>query len=296
MAADDIDLRRGDARAVIARHGAELQSWTVGPHDLVWSGDAPYWPRRAPLLFPIVGRCNGNRLQVDGRPYPIGGHGFARDRDFTLVDRGDDHATFVLRDDPGTHEQFPFAFTLTVTYRLGDTALETTARVGNPGDVSLPYAMGFHPAFRWPFAGSTAAHEIRFDRPERADVPVITPQGLFAPERQTVPLTRGGTRLALAHDLFLADALCFLDANSRGLAFDNGAGHVLRVTVEDLPHLALWTKEGAPFLCIEGWTGHGDPEGFAGDIGRKPSMRVLAPGAEAAHVFRCALEPAGQDR
>ncbi len=292
MPADDIGLRRGDARAVIARHGAELQSWTVGPHDLVWSGDAPYWPRRAPLLFPIVGRCNDNTLHVGGRAHAIGGHGFARDRDFILAGRSNDHATFVLRDDADTHEQFPFAFTLTVTYRLTDLALETTATVGNPGDVPLPYAMGFHPAFRWPFAGSTAVHAIRFDHAERPAVPVITPQGLFAPERRTVPLTAGDTRLALDHDLFLADALCFLEANSRGLTFDNGAGLAVRITVQDLPHLALWTKEGAPFLCIEGWTGHGDPVGFADDITRKPSMRLLKPGAEASHVFRCALEQA----
>jgi galactose mutarotase-like enzyme len=275
---------------VIARHGAELQSWTVGGHDLVWSGDAPFWPRRAPLLFPIVGRCNGGMLHVDGRDFAIGGHGFTRDSDFTLVDRTDDQARFVLRDDAATQAQFPFAFRLTVTYRLSDDGLETTAVVGNPGDRPLPYAMGFHPAFRWPLAGSAAVHEIRFDRPEQAAVPTITSDGLFAPEMRPVPLTDGGTRLALHHDLFLGDALCFLNAASTGLTFANDQGQALRVTVQDLPHLALWAKDGAPFLCIEAWTGHGDPVGFSSDIREKPSMRQLAPGAEAAHVFACVFQ------
>ncbi len=290
MAGDEIELRQGNARAVIARHGAELQSWSVGDHDLLWSADPPYWPRRAPLLFPIVGRCNANTLHVDGRAFTIGGHGFARDRDFTLVDHADDHATFVLRDDPGTRAQFPFPFTLTVTHRLSADTIETTAVVGNPGDRPLPYAMGFHPAFRWPFGSASAAYEIRFDRPEKADVPVITTEGLFAAERRPVPLTGGGTRLALHHDLFLADALCFLDAASTGMTFANDQGQALRVTVQDLPHLALWTKDAAPFLCLEAWTGHGDPVGFTGDIGGKPSMRQLVPGAEAAHVFACAFQ------
>lgn len=287
MAGDDIELRQGNACAVIARHGAELQSWSVDGHDLVWSGDPPFWPRRAPLLFPIVGRCSGGTLHVDGRGFAIGGHGFARDSDFTLTARTDDSATFTLRDNADTRAQFPFAFTLAVTYRLAADSLEATAAVGNPGVVPLPYAMGFHPAFRWPLAGSAAAHEIRFDRPEKAEVPVVTTDGLFAAETRPVPLTDGGTCLTLAHDLFLADALCFLDAASTGLTFGNGRGQALRITLRDLPHLALWTKDGAPFLCIEGWTGHGDPVGFAGDIREKPSMRLLAPGSEAAHVFAC---------
>ncbi|MFX8266481.1 aldose 1-epimerase family protein, partial [Acinetobacter baumannii] len=92
------------------RHGAELQLWSVGNRDLLWSGDPPYWPRRAPLLFPIVGRCNGNSLHVGGRRHAIGGHGFARDSDFLLVSRADDHATLVLRDDAATRAQFPFPF------------------------------------------------------------------------------------------------------------------------------------------------------------------------------------------
>jgi len=179
---------------------------------------------------------------------------------------------------------------LSVTHRLSADTIETTAVVANPGAGPLPYAMGFHPAFRWPFGSASAAHEIRFDRPEKAQVPVITPDGLFAPEMRPVPLTDGGTRLALDHDLFLADALCFLDAASTGLTFANDQGQALRVTVRDLPHLALWTKDGAPFLCLEAWTGHGDPVGFTGDITRKPSMRLLAAGAEAAHVFACAFQ------
>jgi hypothetical protein len=50
----------------------------------------------------------------------------------------------------------------------------------------------------------------------------------------------------------------------------------------------LWTKPGAPYLCIESWTGHGDPEGFAGDIFEKPSMRILPPGESARHRVRYA--------
>ena len=82
------------------------------------------------------------------------------------------------------------------------------------------------------------------------------------------------------------EALCFLDIASRGAVFDNGAGARLRIDLENFPHLALWSRPPAPFLCIEAWTGHGDPVGFAGDISDKPSMLLLPPGARARHAAR----------
>ena len=86
--------------------------------------------------------------------------------------------------------------------------------------------------------------------------------------------------------------MCFLDIASRRVAFDNGAGLRLSATLDNFPHLALWARPPAPFLCIEAWTGHGDPVGFDGDISDKPSMRLLAPGAMARHAAHFAVEPA----
>ena len=51
------------------------------------------------------------------------------------------------------------------------------------------------------------------------------------------------------------------DVASRGVRFDHGAGSV-RVAWRNLPDLGLWTKPGAPFLCIEPWAGYSDPAGF----------------------------------
>jgi galactose mutarotase-like enzyme len=42
--------------------------------------------------------------------------------------------------------------------------------------------------------------------------------------------------------------------------------------------LGLWTKPGAPFVCIEPWHGITDPAGFAGDFLQKPGVFVLPPG------------------
>ena len=106
----------------------------------------------------------------------------------------------------------------------------------------------------------------------------ISPRGLFRPTSRPVPLD--GRDLPLTEELLASEALCFLDVRSRGLRFRAPDGCAIRIETEGFPHLALWTRPGAPFLSIESWTGHGDPEGFAGDITEKPSIRLLPAGGE----------------
>jgi galactose mutarotase-like enzyme len=50
----------------------------------------------------------------------------------------------------------------------------------------------------------------------------------------------------------------------------------------DAPYLGIWTKPGAPFICIEPWHGLADPEGFSGDFSAKPGVFVVSPDADVA--------------
>lgn len=205
-----------------------------------------------------------------------------------MVEQGVEFARLRLEADAGTRAQYPFDFRLDAVYALEESALVWALEATNFGDEPMPYALGLHPGFCWPLAGSVAEHAFTFDAPERADVPVIAPGGLFSTERRAVPLD--ARRLMLTPQLMAQEALCFLDITSRGAVFDNGAGVQLRVELDEFPHLALWARPPAPFLCIEAWTGHGDPVGFTGELSDKPSMRVLAPGATARHAVRFSLE------
>ena len=45
-------------------------------------------------------------------------------------------------------KQFPFAHTLTMTYRLSDGALEVRTRIDNLSTEPMPVAIGFHPYFQ----------------------------------------------------------------------------------------------------------------------------------------------------
>lgn len=285
---ETILLGGGSDAAVISRRGAELLSWRSGGADMVWTPDPDVWRQTAPLLFPVVGWTRDGRVRVGERAYPLGLHGFAWRRQFEVSRKSDDEAVFILEDDDETLALYPFAFRLEARFRLRPGELSVSLTVGNRDWRPLPYAVGLHPAFCWPLAGSSAPHAIRFAAAERPEVPVIAPGGLFSSRTRPIPLD--GTSLPLSPALMADEALCFLNAASRRLIYDNGAGASLAVELDDFPHIALWALPPAPFLCIEAWTGHGDPEGFDGDLYEKPSMRLLAPGESARHGATFRLE------
>ena len=288
MALKLIELTAGRSRLRLASRGAEPLAWSVDGLDLLWQVEPAVWPQTAPILFPVVGWTRDGQVRHRGQTYPLGLHGFAAGRDFAVAEQGADFVRFRLEADEATWALYPFDFRLDAIYRIEETALAWALEVANLGSEPMPYALGLHPGFRWPLAGSAAAHAFIFDAPERPQVPVIAPGGLFSPERRAIPLD--GRRLAITPELMAQEALCFLEIASRGAVFDNGAGVRLRVDLDDFAHLALWARPPAPFLCIEAWTGHGDPVGFVGELSEKPFMRLLAPGATARHSVRFSLE------
>ncbi len=282
-----IEISSGDAVARIARRGAELKSWSVGGRELIWRGDENFWADSAPILFPVVGWTRDG-IVVEGRRYPLGLHGFAREQDFIVAEQTPDRVVFRLAANPATQTLYPFEFLLEIDYTIKNNEIIVVLDVLNEDRKILPFACGLHPGFVWPLPGADGPHFLRFDREEKPEVPVIAPGGLFSSKIRKIPLQ--GRELALTPSLF-EEALCFLDARSAGLDFfsrDAAGGEkpLLRMELGNFPHIALWSRPGAPFLCLEAWTGHGDPEDFEGDIFAKPSMRRLIPGESA----RCAAK------
>jgi galactose mutarotase-like enzyme len=266
-----------------------MRAWRAGGLDLLWSPDPSVWNAVSPVLFPVVGWCRDGMARAKGLARPMPVHGFAAARDFACARIDDARMRFQLEDDAGTRAHYPYRFQLTLEYALEPRALTIEARVSNPGDEPMPYAFGLHPGFRWPLFGAAAqAHRIVFAQAEAAHTPVIAPGGLFSQARRAVPLE--GRALPLAPELFAQEALCFLDAHSRSLAYEGPAG-AIEAEAEGFAHWALWSRPGAPFLCVEAWTGHGDPVGFEGELAQKPSMILLAPGETRTHrvFFRLRL-------
>ncbi|MDB5594646.1 MAG: Aldose 1-epimerase [Hyphomicrobiales bacterium] len=274
----DFYLKAGDAIARFSVFGAECREWSVAGRRLTWNGDPATWAGIAPVLFPVCGWSRDGTIRVGDAKHPMPVHGFAAQSLFEANQVSACELRFTLSADADTRTCYPYEFTLEVSYRLSETALEVLLRVGNAGSVPMPYACGLHPGFLWD--GGEGAHHLLFEAEERGRVPIIAPGGLFSQE--TRPVALRGRVLDLGHGLFSAEALCFLDTASRRFSFDGPRGR-LDVHAPDFPHLVLWSRDGAPFLAIESWTGTGDPEGFRGDFSDRPSMIHLPAGERREH-------------
>jgi galactose mutarotase-like enzyme len=273
--------------AEISTLGAELRVLKdEAGRDLLSDGPPEYWTGRAPFLFPIVGAVNEEVIRLDGQAYPMAKHGFARKSEFVVVEQAADRATFRLAASEATRARYPFDFRLDITHSIDGTALRTEALLTNPGQVPLPASFGFHPALRWPlpWGGARDDHRLVFAEAEPAPIRRIDPDsGLVFPDPRPTPVE--GDMLAPRDALFVEDALIFDRLNSRSLRYGVPGERMIGVEFPDMPLLGVWTKPGAPFLCIEPWQGLADPIGYDGDFRAKPYVIELAPGAERRFVM-----------
>ena len=277
--------------AVIAAKGAEPVSLKDSSGaELLWQA-GPEWPRRAPVLFPIVGRLAGDTLRSGGRAYRLTQHGFARDAQFEWLERSADRARVALSDDETTREKYPFAFRLELDYRVDGASFSARARVTNPSsDTVLPFSIGAHPGFRWPLVDGVPkeAHVLEFVEQETGPSRSVV-GGLLGPEQ---PLPFDGRTLALEPGLFADDAVVLPSVASRSVRYvaatpSGEVARALSISWRGYDDLGVWSPpSGAPFLCVEPWRGMASPEGWDGTFIDKPGISRLEPGATASFEWR----------
>ncbi len=265
----------GGVSAVVRADGAELCSLRdAAGRELLWDA-GPGWPNHSPVLFPIVGQVAEDRILVDGRPYPMGRHGFARRRRFAWAGQATDHCRLELRDDEESRAAFPFPFRLALAYRAADGALHVEYELTNPGPEVLPASLGAHPAFRWPLAnGAQTECRIEFSDEEPGPIRRLD-SGLLRPAAQPSPVQ--GRVLPLDPALFADDAIIMPAPRSRSLRYlCPGAG--IEFAWHGFPQLGLWQKPGAALLCIEPWHGTASPADWDGEFRDKPGLMLIPPG------------------
>ncbi len=273
----------------IAPLGAELQSIRDPEGRNYLHDGTSFWTGRAPLLFPIVGALKNDAHEVDGKVYTLAKHGFARRAIFEVADTAPDRALFRLKDSEATRAAYPYKFQLDTAFSLVGAKLIMAATVTNTDTRPIPVAFGFHPGFAWPLpgAGERLNHAINFAVDEPGPLTRIGADALIARELAS-PVK--GRRLSLTDELFEDGALIFLSLNGRSLRFGpaDGGSPALKIEFEGMPHLGIWTKPGAPFLCIEPWSGYASPNRFSGPLTEKPGSVNLAPGE--AKIFAMSVE------
>ncbi len=255
-----INLHNDTISMQIALLGAEPQSLINKKTGLeyLWSGDKQFWPRRAPLLFPMTGPTKNNQIEASGTTYPMPNNGFARDLAFTLLSASEHEATFVLEESEATLCFYPYGFRLSVTYTLLEDGFKAEAEIYAKDD--LFFTFGWHPAFNLDINGNDTpleSYRVTFEKAESVDrkrpvdgVFVLEPN--FLDNEKELPLSREETDKGPI-------ILNGLTSKWVTLSSDRGP-HGVRVQRGNLDTLVIWTvaPKHAQYLCIEPMHSFGD--------------------------------------
>lgn len=271
----------------VAAKGAELQS-VMSPDgtEYLWQGDPAFWPRRSPLLFPIIGALPGGTFAYAGKTYKLGNHGFVRDLEFREASRSADSLRLELGSDEANLALYPFRFKLAVTYKVRGDTLEVGYEVANADSRTMPFSIGAHPAFRAPLGlgESREDFDLVFEKPETVDRHFLNADNLRTGE--SASFLRGSDGVPVSPDLFERGAIVLKDQVSRKLCLRSRvSGRFVELSFPDFPYLGIWSPKGdCPFVCIEPWFGVMPLVGSTQDLERKEGVLALGPGA----VFRAA--------
>jgi len=234
-----------ESRVEIApRRGALVTSFQVRGRELLYLerdtlADASKNVRGGiPVLFPAPGKLRGDTFTRDGKSGAMKQHGFARNMSWTphtIADATHAEVTLTLRADERTRAQYPWDFSAALTFSLCGSRLSIRHRVHNTGDVTLPFALGYHPYF-----------VVTDKRP--ADVQTAATRAYDNVTKRVVPFT--GFDLTLPEvDLYL------LDHGSSVSALSLGDGTRMQVSCSsEFTRFVVWTVAGKDYVCLEPWT------------------------------------------
>ena len=261
-------------RIRIAHAGAELSSvWHKGNRkEYLWQGDPAFWPRKAPVLFPAVGKLKENSYTYAGAGFSLPQHGFARDREFSVLHKSDTAITFVLRSDEASMKAYPFPFELKIGYELEGTGLAVRYEVQNTGKSPMYFSIGAHPGFTCPLHDNEKISDyyLEFEEAETLDRHLLD-EGLFNGRTERVMTDQ--KILELDEELFAKDAIVFKDMRSSQMILKSKrSDYRLTFRFPGFPYFGIWKKPGAPFICLEPWLGIADSIHHTGEIEKKEGI------------------------
>ena len=245
------------------KSGAELTSIQYNGKEILFQGAQVldnngniYWKRQAPILFPIVGQLKNSQTQIEDKTYEMSQHGFARDMDFEEISKTENKHHYMLKYNEGTLKKYPYKFELHVIYEIIGDTLTVTYKVKNIDDKIIYFGLGGHPAFNCDY--SNGEYEIVFSENEDKIVFLKLKNGLIDTEKAQNILQ--DNKIYLKEDTFDNDAVIMKNLKSNKVSLQNHRTNqkILEFDFTGFTFLALWSKKGAPFVCIEPWQNTAD--------------------------------------
>lgn len=278
---DLINIENQTFRAAIDLHGAQLASLQnkKSGEEYIWQRDTAFWGESAPICFPIVGELKGGTYRYQGKTYQMKKHGIVRYADFTIKERQQDACTLKVAADEATLASYPFLFSLEISFQLNPRGIKVAYLIRNEDHKAMPAGLGYHPAFNIDIENfSHEDYVIRFSERETLDLYWLH-EGVLAMKTENY-LDRADT-IQLTPTIFEDDALIFKNIASDKLTLARKHSNwQLEMHTGGAPHLGIWAKQAAPYVCIEPWYTYQDSAEASGDLFEKPGMFTLQPGEE----------------
>lgn len=258
--------------ATISLKGAELRSLAnvSNKRNYIWEVNPAYWESQSPILFPIVGSLKNNSYAYNGKKFELQRHGFARNEDFKVLYQTEKEVLFSLKATEQTLEVYPFYFELQIKYVIRNTTLDVAYKVTNHTESTMPFSIGGHPGFALP--QPFTAYSLEFEKEEVLEVYQLK-NHLLSDYTFKLPLTN--KILPLEYSLFEKDALIFKKIASKQISLLENSIPILKFKFADFPNLGIWTKNNAPYICLEPWFGYADTEICSGNLMEKEGVILL---------------------
>jgi galactose mutarotase-like enzyme len=251
-------LQSDKLKAAFTTHGAELISLRdYNDNEYIWQGEKSVWGRHAPVLFPFICNTLSGHYTVDGKPFALSNHGFARDSEFTLTDSKEASAAFLLCSNDETRMNFPFVFELMVSYRLDGNALHTRFSITNRSEREMPFFIGGHPAFNVPISADEKFTDYAVVFPEKERELSNCKDG------KPIPVYHEIERLPLTHECFKSDVLLENKPKSGSISLRSTVtDNRVKLEFDNSGCIAVWSPffeseektAKASFVCLEPWS------------------------------------------
>ncbi|HAA6477267.1 TPA_asm: aldose 1-epimerase family protein [Listeria monocytogenes] len=249
--------------------------------EYLWNADSKFWGRHSPVLFPTVGRLVEDTYLVDGKPYHLGQHGFARDRDFQVIEQTEKSVRFELEADEDSLAVYPYKFKLSIIYTIEKNTVAVSYEVENTDNKRIYFSIGAHPAFNLPLTDGTTFEDYYLDFGTEENLETLCLEGPYRSGEIKKVVDKPAQYLPLSYDLFKNDALIFEALKQKEMTIKSDkTPHFVKVSFPEFPFVGVWTaKPGTPFLCIEPWYGIADGAGESVELRDKAGIEHLEPEA-----------------
>ncbi len=276
-----VTITNSQLTATINTLGAELISLVKNNINYIWNIDETYWNKTSPVLFPIVGRLKNDSYSFNGEKYQLPRHGFARNMEFSFDKKSDSQVIFELNETEETKAIYPFSFKLLMAYTLMENELVIEYFVRNQSDEVLPFSIGAHPAFA--ISDKLENYSLQFNAADTFETHHLENESFNG---KTTLVDAKNNTITLNYALFEKDALVFKQLNSNEVTLKNNDKAILKVNYDHFPYLGIWTKQNAPFLCIEPWCGLADAINHNGNLTEKEGINHLPAGEDFLRAIR----------